>query len=812
MSTLLQDLRYAIRQLLARPGFGITAIISLALGIGATTAVFSVIYAALLNPYPYPAADRIVRFTVTSKSAPEFWVNPTGPQLQQLRQLPIVESVIAMDFHAMALTGQGLNESATVISLISSGFRDLGVPPILGRGILPSDAIDGRDPEPVAVISYRLWQKYFGSNPDVLGKVIQLDRQSCTIVGVAAPRFTWYTGDVYVPLKLTQDSAQAHMVDLLLRPGVTHAIANAALQPIVDQIAHDMPNHIPEHSRVKVQRLNDWVVQSIGGTLYLLLGSVALLLMIGCGNVSILLLARGTARQQELAVRSAVGAQRRRLVRQLLTEALLLASLGAAAGVVASFVILAGIKALLPRYAFAPEVVVEINLPVLLFSISVALATGIVFGLWPALQLSRAHLGSAMQLSARRVAGSIHGRRAHNLLIAGQIALTLLLLAAAGSAMASFIRMLHEPLGYDPHNVMSVGIPLKENTYTSWSSRGAYFEQMRARIAETPGVTSAAISTSATPPTTNWNGRFEILGKPPVEDQMALIELVSPEYFTTLRIPLLQGRIWDATENRNGARLAVINRTMARLYFPSGDAIGHSLRFPTIENRPPASLAAENAAQSWLLIVGIVEDSLNSGLRKPVKPAAYLPNTIRLVGYTQILVRSDVPPLTLLRPVLAQVALVNPAQSTFRDIEDLDMWITDESEWQQEHLTAWIFGIFAGLALVLAAVGLYSVVSYTVAQRTNEFGIRMALGAPRRHVLQLVYASTVLSVGGGIALGIALSIALNSVLARWAEGNARDPFILLAGTVLLTLVAVIASTIPARHAARVDPMTALRCE
>jgi hypothetical protein len=250
-------------------------------------------------------------------------------------------------------------------------------------------------------------------------------------------------------------------------------------------------------------------------------------------------------------------------VRQLLTEALLLASIGAALGVATSYGILAGIKVLLPRYAFAPEVVIRINLPVLLFSVAVALATGVLFGLWPALQLSRTQAGQAMQSNARRVAGSIHGRRAHTVLVAGQIALTLLLLAAAGSAMKGFSQLLHEPLGYDPQNVVAVGLPLHENAHTSWAGRGAYFEQLRSRIAETPGVTSAAISTNATPPENNWNGRFEILGRPASEEQLALIELVSPEFFATLRIPLLQGRIWDATESRNGAHLAVINRTMA---------------------------------------------------------------------------------------------------------------------------------------------------------------------------------------------------------------------------------------------------------
>jgi predicted permease len=807
-----QDLRYALRQSVKSPGFTLTAVISLALGIGATTALFSVIYAALINPYPYPAADRIVRLTVESKAGSGDWVNLNGPQIQQLRRLSVVESVLAMDYHAMILTGHDLPENVNALGLISTGFENLGVPPVLGRGLLASDAVDGQDPQGVVVLSYRFWQKHFLANRDVLGKTLQLDRKNYVIVGVAAPRFTWYMADVYLPLKLTQNPGPMCIVDIRLRQGVTHEAADAALEPLLDQFARDMPKHFPEHFRVQVEGLNEWVVRSISGTLYLLFGAVALLLAIGCGNVSILLLAQGTARQHELAVRAAVGADRRRIVGQLLTESLLLAAIGAVLGVLASYGMLTGIQALLPRYAFAPEVVIRINLPVLLFSVGVALGTGVLFGLWPALRLSRAQVGQVMQSNARRVAGSVRGRRTHNALIAGQIALTLMLLAGAGSAMEGFVHLVHKPLGYDPHDVMSVGIPLHDNSYTTWAARAAYFEQLRAKVAETPGVTMAAISSNATPPRNGWNSQFEILGKPALEQQMGSINLVSPGYFAALRIPLLEGRVWNETENHNGACVAVINRTLARRYFPSGDAIGSSVKLPGVEDRPPAVLAAPNIADSWLQIVGIVEDARNDGLRNPIKPAVYVPYTLSMREGTQILVRSEATPLTLLHAVQAQLTAVNPDQQTYSVDGDLESWISDEPEWQQEHLAAWIFGVLAWLALALAAVGLYSVVSYTVAQRTNEFGIRMALGAQRRHVMRIVFASTLGSVGSGILAGLALTVAMNTILAKWAEGNSRDPIVLLAGTLLLSLVSGIACAIPAQHASQVDPMTALRCE
>ncbi|PYU02236.1 MAG: ABC transporter permease, partial [Acidobacteria bacterium] len=650
------------------------------------------------------------------------------------------------------------------------------------------------------------------SDPEVVGKTIQLDRTNYTIVGVAAPRFRWYSADVYLPLKLTQDPGPTYIINLRLRKSVTREAADAALQPLVDQFAVDMPKHFPEHFRVNVEGLNEWVVRSISATLYLLFGGVALLLAIGCGNVSILLLARGTARQHELAVRAAIGAGRGRIARQLLTESLFLATIGAALGVLASYGILAGIRVLLPPYAFAPEVVIRINLPVLFFSVGVGLLTGILSGSWPAWRLSRTQAGQLMQSNVRRLAGSVAGRRTNNVLIAGQIALTLLLLAGAGAAMEAFEGLMHKPLGYDPRHVMSVGIPLHDGAYTTWAARAAYFEQMRAKVGETPGVTMAAISSNATPPRNGGKTQFEILEKPSAEEQMTSVNLVSPGYFAILRIPLLQGRIWNETENQNGAHIAVINRTLAQRYFPNGDAIGHSVKLPKIEDRPPSILSASNIADSWLQIVGIVEDARNAGLSDPVKPAVYVPYTLSMWQGTQILVRSEAPPLTLVHAVQKQLAAVNPDQQTYSIVRDLETWISDLPEWQQEHLAAWIFGILAWLALALAAIGLYCVVSYVVAQRTNEFGIRMALGAQPTQVLRIVFASTVVSVGSGIAAGLALTLMMNRILESWVGGNARDPIILVGGALLLSLVAMLACAIPARHASRLDPMVALRNE
>jgi hypothetical protein len=653
MQSLFQDIRYGFRQLIKMPGFTLTAVVSLALGIGATTAVFSVVYAILMDPYPYKAPDRMIHMRLMTPTDDTRGFGVTGAQWQQLRKSPVVEDAFLEDDWSLTVTGDDLPEDVQGVYLTSNGFNFFGVPTALGRGLQPSDAIDGQDPQPVVVLSYKFWQRHFSSNPAVLGQTIQMVRKNYTVVGVAGRRFTWGDGDVYLPLKVTQDPVRGFYAGIRLKPGVSHAAADAALQPLITQFAKETPKHFPpDHLRLHVVGLNEDFVKQLGGTLYLLFGAVALLLMIGCGNVSILQLARATARSHEFAVRSAIGASR---------------------------------------------------------------------------------------------------------------------------------------------------------------ERAPYFEQLCDKVAEVPGVSLAAVSSNATPPSNGFSTKFEILGKPAMEDQSLRFNMVSPEYFPALRIPLVQGRIWDQAENHRGAPLIVINQSLSRRYFPNGDAIGHSLKVPEVTARPPFLLTAPGS-EGWLLIVGVVADKRNDGLSKPILPEAFVPYTMAMTMYTQILVRSQVPPLTLLHAVRAKVNSIDHDQQTNGNVKDLEHWIMDEPEWARGCLVAWLFGAFAALAVVLAAVGLYSVVSYSVVQRTNEFGIRMTLGAPRGHVLRIVFGSTALSVGAGIVAGLVLSMALSKVMAHWAQESSRDPLLLAASTLTLALVAALACAIPARRAAGVDPMTAIRYE
>lgn len=815
MQSLLQDIRYGFRQLRKMPGFTLTAVLSLALGIGATTAVFSVVYAILMDPYPYAAPDRMIHMRLMTPTGQNRGFGLTGGQWQQLRKSPVVEDSFLEDDWSLTVTGDDLPEDVQGIYLSSNGFNFLGVPPALGRGLQPSDAIDGQDPQPVVVLGYKFWQRHFAANPAVLGKTLQMVHKNYTIVGVAGPRFTWGDGDVYLPLKVTQDTTRSYYAGVRLRPGVSHAAADAALQPLIQQFASETPTHFPlDHLRLHVIGLNEDFVQQMGGTLYLLFGAVALLLLIGCGNVSILQLARATGRSHEFAVRSAIGASRTRIIRQLLTESLLLSLTGAALGILLAYKALGAIVANLPEYSFPHEAAIQINLPVLFFSIGIAVLTGVLFGLWPAMQLSRPEVSQVMQANTRKTTKGVSGRRTHNALIGGQIALTLLMLAGAGAAIEGFVRMMHTNLGYDPHNIMSVGIPVHDGTYKTWAERAAYFEQLHAKAAEVPGVSMTAISSNATPPSNGFNTKFDVLGKPAQEEQSFRFNMVSPEYFPALRIPLLQGRIWNQEENHRGASMIVVNQTFARRYFPNGDALGHSLKVPELKARPPFLLTAPGS-DGWLLIVGVVADKLDDGLTRPILPEAFVPYTLAMGMYTQILVRSQVPPLTLLHAIRAKVNSVDHDQQTNGHVLDLEHWITNEPEWARGRLVAWLFATFAGLALALAAVGLYSVVTYSVVQRTNEFGIRMALGAPRGHVLRIVFASTLVSVGGGVIAGLVLSMALSRVMAHWAQESqtaSRDPLLLAAATFTLILAAGLACIVPARRAAAVDPMTAIRYE
>jgi putative ABC transport system permease protein len=810
MNSFLFDLRFTLRELRRRPTFTLTAILSLALGIAATSAVFSVIYAVLIDPFPYPGSDRLMELSMLDAAGHDRYSGLNGPQLQLLRQAKSVESIAGMDYWNLTTTDGDLPEDVKTSYLSPDDPNHWGTKALMGRWLIPSDAPYGKDAQPVVVIGYKFWQRYYLGDPNVIGRTIQLVHKPYQIVGVMPPRFKWADVDMYLPLHVSNDPKIFLNASIKLRPGVTTAQANADLQPYLEQFAKEAPERYPDKFRVNLRSITELYAKPLGPTLYLLLGAVASLLLIGCGNVSILLLARGTERQQELAVRAAVGAGRFRMIRQLLTESLAIALAGTSLGVLLAWKCLSLIITWLPQNSIPAESVIKMNLPVLLFSAGLAFATAILFGLSPALQLSRPDVGRLMQSSGRRVMGSSHAKRAHRIMVAAQVALTLLLLSAASAAGRGFLRLLKADLGYDPHAAMSVPIPIHENTHVSWKDRSEYFEQIRAALAQMPEVVSAGISTNATPPDNGWDTRFEIFGSASSEKPEARVNYISPEYLDVLHIPLSQGRIWDHTETMRASPLAVINQTMARQYWPNGDAIGHQVRIPAMKDAPPYSPAAVGA-DGWLQIIGVVADVRDDGLRNPIKPALYVPYTLQLRMFTQILVRTRVAPLAILHDIRARLVQLDREQQVM-EVRDLDSWITGLQEYSQQRFIATLFAVFSVLALVLAAVGLYSVVSYGVATRTNEFGIRMALGARSSDVFRIVFASTAINVGAGLLAGLVLSIAFDKLSTRWVMESSRNPLILAGVTLILIAAAALACFVPARRAASIDPMEALRYE
>jgi len=813
MSTFLQDLRYSLRQLIKNPGVSLTAILSLALGIGATVSVFSLIYSVLMNPWPYQGADRIANIALLDKSGDGQGYGLNGPQTRDLAKAKSLEYVVAFNGWNLTVTGSDVPEDVQAMYFTGNVFQMLGVPAMLGRYFLPSDDPDGQEPQPVVVLNYKFWKRHYNGDRSVVGKTIQLVHKSYSVIGVMPPHFGFLGPDVYLPLKMSGSTSEQYGTFIKLRTGVKPEAAATELEPYFQEFRKQTPDHYPkDYKKIAIQNLSYWVLHTISKTLYLLFGAVGLLLAIGCGNVSILLLARGTARQHEFAVRSAVGASSGRIVRQLLTESLILAITGAGLGVFLAYWSLGFIVDRLPEGSFPNEADFHIHVPVLLFSVGLALITGMLFGLFPALQLARPEISQVMQSSTRKVAGSVRGKRLHSILIAGQIALTLLLLTAAGIAIQGFVRMLHVSLGYNPHNVMSIGIPVHEHTFSTWAERSEYFTQLRDKIATLPDVMSTGVSTNATPPDSGWNQPFELQGKTAGEDWKASINFVDSRYFSTLGIPLRQGRLWEETELKRGAPMALVNEAFVKHYLANGDPLGSAIKIPSLKSEPPERLVAPGS-DGWLQVIGVTADALDDGLDKPVKPAIYLPYTVNMWMWTQILVRSREDPRGILHSVKQQIVGVNPdQQATLWDDGVLESWIRNQSVFARGRLVSVLFGAFSVLALLLAAVGLYSVVSYSVAQRTNEFGIRMALGAQKRHVLKIVFASAGVSVGLGILAGLGLSFALNRLIAQWVENASASPLILLGASSLLLAVTGLACLLPARRASGVDPMIALRRE
>jgi predicted permease len=814
------DIRYGLRALLRNPGFAAVAVLSLALGIGATTAMFSLIYAVLLHPFPYADADRIMNPHFILAQHPDVfqWFSLSEAQLDDLRLAAPVDSVLGFTNGHLEITNDGLPEDISGVYFTENAETFLGVRPLFGRMVEPFDA-----GHPVVVLNYRFWQRYFGGDPHVIGRTLEIDHAPYTIVGVMPRSFAFNdiagVGDVYLPASLMRGVANgpaSYLPWIKLRPHVTVAAANVALEPIVREIMkiHSVAS-LAWH--LGLQPIIVPYQQDLGRTLALLLAGVVLLLIIGCANCSILLLARGRTREHELAIRMAIGADRWRIARQLLVEALIISCTGAVLGVATSYW-LAKLPLLLSPDSFPAESFIRINVPILVFSVALALLCGILFGLVPAVRLSRHD--SARMLPGRQIGvAAAPAKHRWSVLIAAQVALTLLLMATAGTAIRGFLRLTQMPLGYDPANVMQFGISLHVDNPAEWSrlqsreARAVYIEQVREKIAAVPGVSTVAVGVDATPPFSDpvdTESSFNIDGTGDREQPQARVMLVGQQYFAALRIPLLQGRVWTTGENSSGDFIAVVNRAFATRYLSSSNALGRQLRIPALpfQNRFTASSAQST---EWRQIVGVVGDARNDGIGRPVVPAIYLPYTTLMRQHVEFFVRTQGDPLTCLHSIRAAVASVASDQQISKGAFTLNEAIERDAQYSRQRLFSILFGVFSAMALALALVGIFSVVAYTVARRTTEFGVRLALGAPRAHVLWVAARIALVSAAAGIVIGLAFDSFLGAVLAHWMQ-SAFAAGSLFAAAALLALGALLACLLPARHAIAVPPAEALRYE
>jgi predicted permease len=802
-----QDVRYGLRMFQRSPGFAATAVVSLAVGIAAATGLFSIVHAALLNPFPFADSDRIVRLGLLDKGEPRD-LAVTGRQLVALQQSEVLDGAFVSNGWDMTLSGRDFPEAVRTQFLSASGLTVFGVPPLLGRLFVEADGPVGEHPQRVVVLTYRFWQRHFGGRPEAVGQTLYLNREPYAVIGVL-PRQYFHTGpEIIVPMHVTFDPNVVWGVQARLKRGVTPRMAEQRLQPLFGQFAKETPERFPKEVRplvrslLETRRAADFVP-----TLLLIFAASMLLLLLACANVSILLLVRGHSRVHEFVVRAAIGASRGRLMRQLLVESLLLASVGAALGVVASYWGLPAVLRLVPANAVpvGDLIAVPVNVPILLFSAGLAMASALMCGLSPALSFSRPRVTSTTRTTA-----GVESRRAHHLLLAAQIALTVLLLAGTGATVRGLIGLYRTSLGYDPHNVTIARINLPENGYREWAGRAAFYERLRNRMADVPHVQSVALATvSGIPPRSGPGMVVHVPGRDMTGDQ-AIVQRISGRYFATMRIPLVQGRVWSDTDGAGTPHVAVINQAMARERWPDESPIGRRVRIPDFIKSPTPFRLAAPGSDGWFEIIGVVGDTPNVGLHEPPAPSIYVPYTLMLGDSVSVILRTSHDPHSMTSLLREAVRSVDPHQpvNVVRTAEDA---LADEG-WARERFVALLLLGFAGCALMLAVVGLYSVVSYSVSCRFKEFSIRMALGAGRGRIVNAAVQPAVLAIVAGLSAGLALSVGLNKVVARWSIGSLSDPVVLVAVSLVLFVAATMSAAIPASRAASIHPADALRTD
>jgi putative ABC transport system permease protein len=812
MRSFLLDLRYAARVLLKSPGFTVVAVLALALGIGANSAIFSVVNSVLLRPLPYKDPDRLVIAWESNPQLLDDYLkthNEAAPAnfYDWQAQSHVFENLAAFRWRDFNLTDGDNPEQVTGSAVTPNMFATLGVSPLIGRDFLPEEGEPGKDAE--VILSYGLWQRRFGADPKVVNRQIGVNGQAYTVVGVMPRDFEFPRAQAemwtpFAPTDQVKASRTSHFLytRARLKPGVSIEQAQAEMDTIAARLRQQYPDSNSQRG-VRIASLPSESVAQIRPALLILLAAVGFVLLIACANVANLMLARATARQKEIAIRTALGAGRWRIIRQLLTESVLISFVGGAFGLLLARwgvdLLLAGT----PRQfmlGIPGWNKIGLDYRVLAFTLVVSLATGVVFGLFPAWQASKSDINETLKEGGRSSGATVLGGIYRSVLIVFQMTLAVMLLVGAGLMIRSIMRLMDVSPGFDPQNLVTLQLSLPRSQYAKSQQVTNFYSELTRRVAGLPGVESVASIDMMPMGGSGGTTAFMVEGKPaPPKGQYpeANARTASPGYFKTMHIPVLEGREFDEHDTPDSPLVVIINETFARKYWPGEDAIGKRLLDP--ENRfPPVQ------------VVGVVGDIKHWGLDDKAEEYLYTSSTQTPNNSMFVVVRTATDPAGMTASVRNEVRALDKQLPVY-DVKPMSQRIIESTA--SRRLVMLLLGVFAAVALVLASVGIYGVMAYSVTQRTHEIGIRMALGASRGRILAMVVRQGMLLALAGVALGLILSFAVTRFMASLLFGvGANDPATLVAVSLTLALIALLACLIPARRAMRVDPMVALRYE
>jgi putative ABC transport system permease protein len=806
----MSDLRYAFRRLLKSPGFSIVAIATLALGIGANSAIFSVVDTVLLRALPYPHPEQLVNIWGTSVRGANTRQAESLPDMFDFRaQSRSFSAVAAYSGAWTVLTGVSEAQEMDGVAVDGDFFETIGIAPALGRGFTAAEAKPGAPN--VVVISYNLWKRAFASDPQIVGRVVTMRAGTFTILGVmpAGWKFpaNFDTSDFVMPLRVLWPNAPSqrnlHVVRIVgrLKPGVTASQADAELKTIARQLEQEYPDANADRGAAVVPMLQD-MVRNVRPALMILLGAVGLVLLIACANVANLLLARAAARAREIGIRTALGASRIGIIRQLLIESSLLALFGAAGGLLLAWwsIDLLG-KFGPPNIPRLSEI--HINPAVAAFTFAVAIFSTLLFGLVPAIQVSRGNLTGVLQQGAKGSTGGLQGTRVRAFLVVAQVSLSLLLLACAGLLIRSFFNLQATNLGFDTTRLLVINEALPRTTYSEEQKQRAFYVQVMPKLAALPGFESVGGVSPAPFSGEDYPSSFRMEFAPdpgPGHRPEASHIVATPNYFHTLGIPLRAGRDFETRDDENAPHIAIVNETFVRRFIPARDPIGQHI---LVERK--------NGAPDSLEIIGVVGDTKQNELAAPTSPEMYQPFAQSPSGHLWLFFRTATENLSGTHAAVRGVFHSQDPEVFVSRIDPIRVLISETLA--RPRFNMLLLGVFAGTAMLLAAIGIYGVLAYSVTQRTREIGIRMALGAQRADMLRMVLRQSLTVVGIGIAIGLVASFGATRLLASLLYGVGANDILTYATVVfLLGTAALLASYIPARRAMKVDPMVALRYE